>query len=204
MKKLYLTILTVCLLAVMTVSASAQTKIVSVDMKKLFDGYWKTKQAQSALESRLIELRKEIKEMTDGLEKTQNEYKQLLDQATDQAISPDEREKRKQSAGDKAKEMSNSKIALDQFQRQAEAQLADQKQRMSGNITTEIRKVVADQAKATGATVVLNANITDIIVFTDPSTDITENVLKQLNAGAPIDVTKPATGMPLNISTKAP
>ena len=100
--------------------------------------------------------------------------------------------------------MSNSKIALDQFQRQAEAQLADQKQRMSSNITTEIRKVVADQAKASGATVVLNANITDIIVFTDPATDITENVLKQLNAGAPIDVTKPAAGLPLNISTKAP
>lgn len=204
MKKLHLTILTVALLAVMTISASAQTKIVSVDMKKLFDGYWKTKQAQSALETRLVELRKEIKEMTDGLEKTQNEYKQLLDQATDQAISADEREKRKQAAGDKAKEMSNSKIALDQFQRQAEAQLADQKQRMSSNITTEIRKVVADQAKASGATVVLNANITDIIVFTDPATDITENVLKQLNAGAPIDVTKPAAGLPLNISTKAP
>ena len=204
MKKLHLTILTVALLAVMTVSASAQSKIVSVDMKKLFDGYWKTKQAQSALESRLTELRKEIKDMTDGLEKTQNEYKQLLDQATDQAISPDEREKRKQSAGDKAKEMSNSKIALDQFQRQAEAQLADQKQRMSSNITTEIRNVVTAQAKASGATVVLNANITDIIVFTDPGTDITDNVLKQLNAGAPIDVIKPAAGLPLNISTKAP
>ena len=202
MKKLHLTILTVALLAVMTISASAQTKIVSVDMKKLFDGYWKTKQAQSALESRLTELRKEIKDMTDGLEKTQNEYKQLLDQATDQAISPDEREKRKQSAGDKAKEMSNSKIALEQFQRQAEAQLADQKQRMSSNITTEIRNVVTAQAKASGATVVLNANITDIIVFTDPGTDITDNVLKQLNAGAPVDVTKPA--LPLNISTKAP
>ena len=204
MKKLHLTILTVALLAVMTVSASAQSKIVSVDMKKLFDGYWKTKQAQSALESRLTELRKENKDMTDGLEKTQNEYKQLLDQATDQAISPDEREKRKQSAGDKAKEMSNSKIALDQFQRQAEAQLADQKQRMSSNITTEIRNVVTAQAKASGATVVLNANITDIIVFTDPGTDITDNVLKQLNAGAPIDVIKPAAGLPLNISTKAP
>ena len=75
---------------------------------------------------------------------------------------------------------------------------------MSSNITTEIRNVVTAQAKASGATVVLNANITDIIVFTDPATDITDNVLKQLNAGAPIDVTKPVAGLPLNISTKAP
>ncbi|MEI7809390.1 MAG: OmpH family outer membrane protein [Verrucomicrobiota bacterium] len=204
MKKLQLTILTFTLLAAMAFSANAQTKTASVDMKKLFEGYWKTKQAQTALENRKVELRKEIKDMTDNLEKSQAEYKQLLDQAMDQAISADEREKRKHSAGDKAKEMSNSKIALEQFQRQAEAQLADQSQRMSGNIVTEIRKAVADKAKAGGYTTVLNANTTEIVVYVEPGIDITESVLKQLNAGAPIDVTKPAAGLPLNISTKAP
>ena len=202
MKKLQLTILTFTLMAAMAFSANAQTKTASVDMKKLFDGYWKTKQAQTALENRKVELRKEIKDMTDNLEKSQTEYKQLLDQAMDQAISADEREKRKQSAGDKAKEMSNSKIALEQFQRQAEAQLADQSQRMSGNIVTEIRKAVADKAKAGGYTVVLNANTAEIVVYVESGIDITEGVLKQLNAGAPVDVTKPA--LPLNISTKAP
>ncbi len=202
MKKLQLTILTFTLLAIMACSANAQTKTASVDMKKLFDGYWKTKQAQTALENRKIELRKDIKDMTDNLEKSQTEYKKLLDEAMDQAISTDEREKRKQAAGDKAKEMSNAKIALDQFQRQAEAQLADQSQRMSGNIVTEIRKAVADNAKAGNYTIVLNANTAEVVVYVEPGIDITESVLKQLNAGAPVDVTKPA--LPLNISTKAP
>jgi len=202
MKKLQLTILTFTLLAIMACSAAAQTKTASVDMKKLFDGYWKTKQAQTALENRKIELRKDIKDMTDNLEKSQTEYKKLLDEAMDQAISTDEREKRKQAAGDKAKEMSNAKIALDQFQRQAEAQLADQSQRMSGNIVTEIRKAVADNAKAGNYTIVLNANTAEVVVYVEPGIDITESVLKQLNAGAPVDVTKPA--LPLNISTKAP
>ena len=202
MKKLQLTILTFTLLAIMACSANAQTKTASVDMKKLFDGYWKTKQAQTALENRKIELRKDIKDMTDNLEKSQTEYKKLLDEAMDQAISTDEREKRKLAAGDKAKEMSNAKIALDQFQRQAEAQLADQSQRMSGNIVTEIRKAVADNAKAGNYTIVLNANTAEVVVYVEPGIDITESVLKQLNAGAPVDVTKPA--LPLNISTKAP
>ena len=202
MKKLQLTILTFTLLAIMACSANAQTKTASVDMKKLFDGYWKTKQAQTALENRKIELRKDIKDMTDNLEKSQTEYKKLLDEAMDQAISTDEREKRKPAAGDKAKEMSNAKIALDQFQRQAEAQLADQSQRMSGNIVTEIRKAVADNAKAGNYTIVLNANTAEVVVYVEPGIDITESVLKQLNAGAPVDVTKPA--LPLNISTKAP
>ena len=152
MKNLRLTFLTVLLLAATAFSAAAQTKMATVDMKKIFNGYWKTKQATTALENRKTELRKEIKDMADSLEKAQTDYKQLLDQSNDQAISADEREKRKQSAAAKAKEINTSKVALEQFQRQAEAQLADQSQRMSGNLVTEIQKAVADKAKAGGYT----------------------------------------------------
>jgi len=205
MKNLRLTLLTVVLLAATAFSATAQTKVANVDMKKIFNGYWKTKQASTALENRKSELRKEIKDMADGLDKAQNDYKQLLDQSNDQAISTDEREKRKDAAISKAKEINNSKVALEQFQRQAEAQLADQSQRMSGNLVTEIQKAVADKAKAGGYTLVLNSATTEVVVYADNQADITDAVLSQLNAGAPIDVTsKPATGLPFSISTNAP
>jgi len=204
MKNLRITCLTVALLGAMTLAAAAQTKTATVDMKKLFSGYWKTAQAQTALENRKLELRKEIKDMADGLDKAQADYKQLLDQANDQAISQDERDKRKQAASDKAKEINNSKTAIEQFQRQAEAQLADQSQRMSGGLVTDIQKAVADKAKAGGYTLILNSATSEVVVFSDASTDITDPVLKQLNAGAPIDVTKPAGGLPLTISTNLP
>ena len=87
MKNLRFTILTVVLLVATVVSASAQSKVATVDMKKLFNGYYKTKLAQSSLESRKTELRKEIKDMADGLDKAQTDYKQLLDLASDPAIS---------------------------------------------------------------------------------------------------------------------
>ena len=202
MKNLLLLVIILALSAA-AVPATAQTKIASVDMGKVFNNYWKTKQAQSSLESRLTELRKEVKDMADGLEKTQNEYKQLLDQANDQALSDDERNKRKQAATDKAKEINNTKGALEQFQRQADAQLADQRQRMTSNLLTEIRAAVADQAKAGHYTFVLNSASSEIVVFNDNSTDLTELVSKQLNAGAPIDVTKPAT-LPTTTSTNLP
>jgi len=205
MKNLRLTLLTVVLLAATAFSATAQTKVANVDMKKIFNGYWKTKQASTALENRKSELRKEIKDMADGLDKAQNDYKQLLDQSNDQAISTDEREKRKDAAISKAKEINNSKVALEQFQRQAEAQLADQSQRMSGNLVTEIQKAVADKAKAGGYTLVLNSATTEVVVYADNQADITDAVLSQLNAGAPIDVTsKAAASLPFSISTNAP
>jgi outer membrane protein len=201
MKNLRYTILTVVLLVATVVSASAETKVATVDMKKLFNGYYKTKLAQASLESRKTELRKEIKDMADGLEKAKADYKQLLDQSNDQTLSTDERAKRAQAADDEAKEINSSRTALEQFQRQAESQLADQSQRMSADLVGEIQKAVADKAKAGGYALVMNSASTEAVVFAGTDNDITASVLAQLNAGAPIDVTAPATGLPLNIST---
>jgi len=205
MKKFLKALLITTVLVATAVSASAQTKIATVDIKKLFNGYYKTKLAQAALDNRKSELGKEIKDMIADLKKVEANYKQLLDQANDQGISADEREKRKQAAADKAKEMANARAAIEQFQRQADAQLADQSTRMSSNVLTEIQKAVADKAKAGGYNVVLNVNNIESVVYASPDCDITPGVLAQLNAGAPIDVTAPATtGAPLNISTNMP
>lgn len=203
MKIFRLTFLTVVLLAAMAFSATAQTKVATVDMKKIFNNYWKTKQATASLDSRKTELRKEMKDMADSLDKAQTEYKQMLGQANDQAISADERDKRQQAAVAKAKEINASKTSLEQFQRQAEAQLADESQRMSGNLVVDIQKAVADKAKAGGYTIVLNAANTEAFIYVSPDADITDSVLAQLNAGAPIDLTKPASTA-LNISTNLP
>jgi outer membrane protein len=205
MKNVFYTLLTAAFLAGSVTLAQAETKVATVDMKKLFSGYYKTKLAQSSLENRKLELRKEIKEMADNLDKTQATYKQLLDQSTDPAVSAEERGKRKQAAADKAKEIANSRGAIEQFQRQAEAQLADQSQRMSVNLVNEIQKAVADKSKAGSFSMVLNAASNEVVVYSNNENDLTAAVLAQLNAGAPIDLpTTTGTGLPLNLSTNLP
>jgi outer membrane protein len=205
MKNFRLTFLTVILLAAMAFSADAQTKVATVDMKKIFNSYWKTKQASAALENRKTELRKELKDMAESLDKAQTDYKQLLSQVNDSAISADERDKRQQAAEAKARDIASSKTAFDQFQRQADAQLADQSQRMSGNLVVEIQKAVADKAKAGGYTMVVNSSNAEAFIYVSPESDITDTVLAQLNAGAPIDLNKPTgSGVPLNVSTNLP
>jgi Skp family chaperone for outer membrane proteins len=201
MKILRVITLTAVLVSAMAFSAEAQSKLATVDMKKVFNDYWKTKKAMAALDNRKAELRKEMKDMADGLEKKQTDYKQLLDQANDQAISADERDKRKQSAADTLKEINNTKTTLEQFQRQAEAQLADESQRMSGNLVVDIQKAVADKAKAGAYTLVLNSASSESVVYASQETDITEAVLSQLNAGAHIDLAKPADTTPFATST---
>ncbi|HEY4416996.1 MAG TPA: OmpH family outer membrane protein [Verrucomicrobiae bacterium] len=192
------------------VSATAQTpapsKIACVDMKKLFSGYWKTKQAEDILDKEKTDAQKNVKAMADDIDKATADYKQLAMQADDPAISADERTKRKQAVEEKAKSINDSKGAFQQFQRTASASLQEKAQRMSGNVVVEIQKAVSDKAKLGGYTLVVNSSSPEAIVYVSPDCDITASVLSQLNAGAPIDVSpSAATGaLPLNISTNLP
>jgi Skp family chaperone for outer membrane proteins len=200
MKFLRTTVLTVSLLAFLGVPALAQSKIGTVDLRKLFDGYWKTRQAQAALSDRKTQLDKDDNSMRTDLKKGGEEYQKLVEQANDQAISADQRDKRKLAAADKLKQLQDSKVAIDQFERQAQVTLSEQSQRMRENILGEIKIAVTAKAKAAGYSLVIDAaaetaNATTAVVYSSGENDLTDDVLKQLNAGAPIDVTKPVASI---------
>ena len=185
-------------------SALADTKIASVDMKKVFNAYYKTKMAQTVLDKEKTDLRKELQDMAEALKKAQADYKQTLDQANDQAISADERDKRKQSAQEKAKDVNSRQVAIEQYQRQAETQLADKSQRMISNLVKDIQEATTAKAKAGGYSLVVNSGNTETFIFASPDNDLSAPVIAQLNAGAPIDVVKPTTGQTFRVSTNAP
>jgi outer membrane protein len=201
MKNIFRTILPVVLLMTfLSGSALAQTKIGTVDLRKLFDNYWKTKQAQVAIQQRAAQLDKDDKSMKNDLKKSSDDYQKLLDQADDQAISADERNKRKQAAESQLKLVEDSRAAIDQFERQAQATLTEQRSRMRDNVLTDIRTAVSAKAKAGGYTLVIDTaaetvNGTTTIIYSSGEDDLTDAILGQLNVGAPIDVTSPASTM---------
>ncbi|MDD5140883.1 MAG: OmpH family outer membrane protein [Verrucomicrobiales bacterium] len=177
-------------------SALADTKIGTVDLRKLFDNYWKTKTAQAAIQERASQLDKDDKSLKEDLKKGSDEYQKLLLQVNDQGISTDERERRKQAADDKLKQLQGSKTGIEQFERQAQTTLGEQRQRMRENILGEIKAAVNAKAKAEGCSLVLDSaaetiNGTLTVVYTNGENDLTDAILSQLNAGAPIDVSKP-------------
>jgi outer membrane protein len=196
-------VIAVSLLVIGSASVQAQSKIASVDMKKLFNNYYKTKLAEDLLDKDKADARKNLKDQADSIEKATADYKALLDQANDQAISSDARDKLKQSAADKAQEIESNKAEFEKFQRQLEATVADKSQRMSENLIGEIQKAVSDKAKLGGYTVVVNSANPEAVVYVSAETDITASVLSQLNAGAPIDVSAPASSSLFNSSTNS-
>jgi outer membrane protein len=200
---------TILLLTFFSNSALAQQKIATVDVQKLFNGYWKKKQAEVALNDRKTELEKEDRGFIDDLKKSKDDYQKLLDVANDQAVSDDERARRKQAADDKAKQIQDSQQTIVQFERQAQATLAEQSQRMRENILKEIQAAVATKAKAGHYTLVIDSaaqtvNQTPVFLYNEGQDDLTTDVLNQLNAGAPIDTTIPSATSPSPLGISNP
>jgi outer membrane protein len=182
-------------LFIATASASAETKLGTVDLKKIFDNYWKTRQADTTLKDRAGEFDKRRKEMMDDGRKVQDDYNKLLETANDQAVSGEEREKRKQSAEKKLLELKEIETSLAQFDRTARTQLGEQQRNMRDKILVEIKDVVASKAKAAGYEMVFDTagetvNGTPAVFFSAGKTDLTDEVLTQLNATAPPGILK--------------
>lgn len=196
----------ILLLALTSLPAFGQNKVATVDLKKLFDNYYKTKLATQAIQDRATDMDKDYTTMAQDLKKKSDDYEKLLESANDPAVSDQERQKRKDSANDLLKQLQDNKASIDQYERQAQMTLTDQKQRMRDNILDEIKKVIADKAKAGGYTLVLDTaaetvNGTPSIVFTTGEGDLTDDVLKQLNAAAPPDLPETTEPAPVFLST---
>ncbi len=183
------------LVSLMSGSAWGQSRIGTVDLRKVFDGYWKTKQADAALKDRAADLEKEHKSMLDEWKKSKDEYQTLLTEANNQTLSIEERDKRKKSAEDKFKQIKESEDAITQYERQARTTLDEQKKRMRDSIVEEIRSTLNGKAKAGGYVLVIDTaaesvNNTPIVLYSNNENDLTEAVLSQLNAGAPAESAK--------------
>jgi len=176
-------------------SAFAQGRIATIDLRKAFDGYWKKREAEATLKDQKADIEKDLKGMLDELKKGRETYQKFLNDANDQAVSSEEREKRKKLAEDKLKEVKKMEEDAVAYDRQANQTLEERKTRVRANILSEIRNVVSAKAKAAGYALVIDtaaetANATPVILYNTTDNDITADVLSQLNAGAPTETTK--------------
>jgi outer membrane protein len=172
-------------------SASAQGKIAIVDLRKVFDEYYKTKAADAQLKDQAADLAKESKAYMEQYQKSSDEYKKLLDEANNQAVSSDEREKRKKAAEGKLVEIKELETTIRQFENTARTTLEEKKRQMRDKILAAIRDIINAKAKAAGYSMVIDTaaesvNQTPVVIYNNGENDLTAAVLQELNASAPV------------------
>jgi outer membrane protein len=179
-------------------AAQAQTKTAVVDLKKVFDGYWRTKQADTQLKERASDLEKARGGMVDDYKKANEDFKKILDGLNDPAASADEKEKRKKDAEKKQGEVRELETSIRTFDENSRKTILEMQKRMRDSVLRDIRGVVEEKAKAGGYQAVLDTaaesiNQTPVVVYTSllgGADDLSDGVLKVLNANSPADAPK--------------
>lgn len=175
--------------------AVAQTKVAVIDLKRVFDGYYKTKLADSQLKERGADMLKVRKGMIEDYQKANEEYRKLMESSKDPALSAEEKDKRTKSAEAKLREIQEIEESVKKFDQQSSQTMQEQQQRMRDNILREIKEVVDARAKAAGFALVIDTvaesfNRTPVVIFNSGENDLTQETLTKLNATAPPSLQK--------------
>jgi len=179
----------------MASSALGQGRVATIDMRKVFDNYYRTKQARASIDDHKAEMEKEHGTMLGEWKKLKEEYETARVGASDQVVSAEEREKRQKQAEEKLKKVKDAEEGLVSFEKTARSTYEEQIRRMHDNILEEIRNVLSARAKAANYALVLDTagdsvNGIPVVLFSNGDYDITKEVLEQLNAAAPTEPAK--------------
>jgi outer membrane protein len=175
----------------------AQGKIATINLRKAFEDYWRTKQADAGLKDQAADMEKELKSFDADYKTAKEEYDKLVTSASDQALSSEERDKRKVGAEKKLREMQEIQQSGQQYAASARSTLDEKRRRLRENILTEVRGVISAKAKSGGYALVIDTSAetitqTPVVLYNTDENDMTEAILKQLNANAPAETPKPA------------
>lgn len=176
-------------------AAHAEIKVGVVDLKKVFEGYWRTAQADKQLKDRKSEFDRMLGNLEEDYKKANDELKKLVEASNDQAVSSQERDKRKLDVEKKVGEIREQETSIRNYRETAGRELQNQMTRLRDSVLREIRATVEDKSKSAGFqmvfdTAAVSGNNTPVVLYsqlTGTEVDITEAVLKVLNASAPAD-----------------
>jgi len=190
---------------------AADFKIATVDLRKVFDNYYKTIQANIASSNSLVEVRKQLNDMYAARNKRGTEYQTAVGNANDQAISAEERAKFKKSAEDIALDLQIQEETITNFVYRTETKRRDDMVQHVHDLTTEILDVMKAMAKKQGYTLVLDRTAETVtgnpmVLYTSGENDLTDALLKELNSTAPatLDSGPSATAPPAGSNSPTP
>lgn len=179
----------------LTGSAQAEIKVGTIDMKQVFDTYYKTKDAESKINEARAQAKKELDERLDSFNKAQEEAKKMNEDANKPELAVAAKAEKAKLLNEKLQALGALQREIQEFQQSRERQLSEQSVRSRNNLVEEINKVISDKVKAAGYDVVLDKsgqslNAVGVVVYSRDSFDFTNDVVTELNKSKPASKTE--------------
>jgi len=165
-------------------------RIVTVDMNRVFNEYYKTpielKKLQEIRESTVSE----ESAMLAGYRKLNDELVKLRDESEMPEYTPEVKDQKRKMMADKLEQIKKSQQDIEEFRRTRLKAYEDQRALRQGNVVKDITDAINKIAGDGGYMMVLDksgftANGMPAVLFSQSAMDVTDDVLEVLNKNAP-------------------
>ena len=169
-------------------SFALNDQVVFIDLDRVFNEFYKTKIADAQLKEKADEFNGERKKLVGKFEVMQEEFTGLRDDAQSTAYSEEVRTEKRNSAEERLIELRDHESKIRRFDETRKKQLKDQGARMRKRLVDEIGEAVETYARNQGFSAVIDSsgqslNGLAMILYSDPKSDITDDVVDLLNKG---------------------
>ncbi len=164
-------------------------KIAVVDMSKVVEEYYKTRIVEANLKRQADLYQDYAKRLLETIQKLDTEFKSLRDASLNGMLTEAARQSKKMAAQDKYRELEIKKIELRNYNREKQSQLRDERDRERAKILKDINQILESHAALGGFSLILDKSSESplsgmkLILYSAKTLDITDLILRDLNAG---------------------
>jgi outer membrane protein len=173
-------------------SAQAQMKIGIVDMKRVFQEYYKTKEAEKKVNEDKSKAKKELDSRSGTYQKLIGEWESAMKIVKDPLVNADLKVQKQAEAEKIASEAKALEREIDEFRRRRETQLQEQVMRMRKGLLDDISQQVEEMSRRNNYDLVFDKSGVSpsgvkFLLHSKDAVDFSTDVLKTLNQNAPKD-----------------
>ena len=210
MKKSIQSIFAVTALAFAALTTHAQTtpKILVVDLAKVFDNHYKTLEQQAKLQADEAKAQDQLSQITKEGNALVEQFKELDEQSKNPTATAEAKAKAQAEAQKKYDEIQQKRSEQNSFVQNTSNTLKQRFQTFKTLMIEEITKTATEIAKKKGATLLIDKSgptlvgVSNVLYF-DPSLDITEEVMAEINKDRPAVTPTPTAAAGATAAPKA-
>jgi outer membrane protein len=203
MNKMIRSLLTLAAFGASSVAQLAQPafKLVVVDMAKVYDSHYKTEEANLKFRDAEQKATEQVEELNKQGQSMVDEYKELTEQSNNTVLTAEARGKAGAEAQKKMEDIQRKQGEVQNFRTNTQRSLQQRIKTHRDLLLEEITKIVNNLAKLRGATLVVDKSGPTLfgipsVLYADPSYDMTEEVVLEVNKDRPAPAAKPTVAAP--------
>ncbi len=175
-----------------SVSAQTQMKIGIVDMKRVFQEYHKTKEAEKKVNEDKSKAKKDLDQRSAKYQELIGQWEQAMKIVQDKLVNAELKQQKQAEAQKISSEAKALEREIDEFRRRREQQLQEQVMRMRKGLLDDISQQVEEKAKRDNYDLVFDKSGVSpsgvkFLLHSKDAVDFSNEVLADLNKNAPKD-----------------